>query len=259
MANKLSLHILFFPLFFLLSACFDNSLSLQVRYADVMGLKQNDPVYFKENVVGKVEKVSYTQEGNYLVAIRLEADFKNAATVDSRFFIENDLKNPSNKVVTIIQEKTGGRVLAKSEVVDGSVRSGLLDQVLNTLNRTAVAAQASLLQTVREVEKSLAETSEKLDQHLADALNHLSQKLQTFDENAKNIPNSQEVKQLEQAIRQFSEEFTKTHEAARERIRKDILPQLRSEINHLRRQLQKQGRDKELEEIDREVKEMVRI
>ena len=259
MATKLPLYILLLPLLFLLSACFDNSLSLQVRYADVMGLKQNDPVYFKENVVGKVEKVSYTQQGDYLVAIRLEADFKNAATIDSRFFIENDLKNPTNKVVSIIQEKTGGRVLAKGEVVDGSVRNGLLDQMLNTLNRTAVAAQAGLVQTVREVEKSLAETSEKLDHHLADALNRLSQKLQTFEENAKNIPNSQEVKQLEQTVRQFSEEFAKSHEAARERIRRDILPQLRLEIDRLRRQLHKEGRDKELEGIDKDVKEMVRI
>ena len=259
MAKKLSLSLLLFPLLFLLSACFDNSLSLQVRYADVIGLKQNDSVYFKENIVGKVEKVSYTQQGDYLVAIRLEADFKNAATVDSRFFIENDRSNPSNKVVTIIQEKTGGQVLAQGETVNGSVRSGLLDQMLTTLNRTAVAAQAGLLQTVREVEKSLAETSEKLDRHLADSLNRLSQKLQTFDENAKNLPNRQEVQQLEQTIRQFSEEFAKTHEAARERIREDILPQLRSEIDHLRRQLQREGRDKELEGIDREMSEMVRI
>ena len=259
MAKKLSLHILLFPLLFVLSACFDNSLSLQVRYADVMGLKQNDAVYFKENVVGKVEKVTYSQQGDYLVAIRLEADFKNAATVDSRFFIENDLKNPKNKVVTIIQEKTGGRVLAQGEIVDGSIRSGLLDQMLTTLNRTAVAAQAGLLQTVREVERSLAETSQKLDHHLSDALNHLSEKLQAFDDKARAIPNSQEVKQLEQAIRQFSEEFAKTHEAARERIRKDILPQLQRDIDHLRRQLQKEGRDKELEGIDRDVKEMVRI
>ena len=79
----------------LLGGCFQRSLTFQVRFPDVAGLKIEDPVYFEKNDIGKVNNITYTTQGDYLVTIVLIPGFKNAATEDSRFFVGNDPVNTS--------------------------------------------------------------------------------------------------------------------------------------------------------------------
>jgi ABC-type transporter Mla subunit MlaD len=256
MKSKHLVGMIIFPVFLFLWGCFDSSLTIQVRYAEVLGLKQNDSIYFKESAIGKVQKVSYTQQGDYLVELNIAPDFKNAATVDSRFVIDNDSKSPQSKAVTIVQERPGGRVLTKGEIVQGSVRAGFLDDMLSSIKRTATAAQSGLVEAVQEMEKSLNLTSQKLDKEMAAALDELSRRLHTFSMEVRKLPEKREIQELEQSVKQFAEAFSKAHQNVRERIRQELLPQLREELDRLREQLRQEGRDKEIEEIDRQVKGM---
>ncbi|KJS03468.1 MAG: hypothetical protein VR65_00365 [Desulfobulbaceae bacterium BRH_c16a] len=251
--------LIIFPVLLLLWGCMDNALHFQVRYAEVSGLKQDDPVYFEQNKVGQVQKVTYTQQGDYLVDVNISPEFKNAATVDSQFFIDIDPQNQHGKAVTIVQEKPGGGVLTKGAIVQGSVKAGFLDDVLNNIKRNATVAENEMREALQQLEKSLKATSEKLDKEMVDVLNDLSRQFHAFGEEVKKVPDSQEVKQLEQSIKLFADEFNQAQENVRDHIRDEVLPQLRKELDQLRRQLQKEGRDKEIENIDKEVNEMIAI
>jgi ABC-type transporter Mla subunit MlaD len=243
----------------LLWGCMQSSLTLQVRYPDVLGLKVQDPVYFQQNEIGKVLKISYTQQGDFLVELNIVADFKNAATADSKFFIENNPKVPQGKAVVIVQEKPGGKALEGGAIVQGSVRPGLLDDMLSGLKRTAVAAQFGMQEAMQQMDKSLKETSQKLDQEMAAALDDLSRRLQTFSEEVKKAPDREEVKQLERSIKQLADEFSRAQQNVRDHIRDQLIPQLHKELDQLREQLHKEGRDGEIEEIDKQVKVMSRV
>ena len=190
------------PMLLLLWGCWESSLNVQVRYADVSGLRQDDPVYFEENTVGKVEKVSYTEQGDYLVDITIAPEFKNAATVDSKFFIDYDPKDHQGKAVTILQARPGGEVLQKGAVVQGSVRTGFLDELVSGIQRNATVIESEMRKAMQQLEKSLKSTSLKLDKGLADALNELSRQFQTFSDEVNKVPDTVPATgRIHQAIR----------------------------------------------------------
>lgn len=259
MNQKLFIHIIFFLMFPMLWGCSENPLVLQVRYAEVLGLTQNDPVYFEQNKIGKVQKVTYTQQGDYLIEISITPDFKNTATVDSKFFIGNDPVTQQNKAVIIMQEKPGGKILDEGSVVLGSVQTGLLEEMMSSFKRNATIAENEMRKAVQQLEQSLKGSSQKLDEDMSALLEDLSRQFRTFNEEIKKVPDSQEVKQLEESIRLFAEEFNKAQANVREHIREEVIPQLRMELDRLREQLQQEGREKETETIDNKIDEMSAI
>lgn len=248
-----------FPLLLLFWGCTDSSLPLQVRYADVLGLQQDDPVYFKHNEIGKVVKVTYTQQGDYLVAISIAPEFKNAATVDSKFFIDDNPGNRQGKAITILQEKPGGGMLAKSTIIQGSVKAGFLDDMLSGIKRNATAVENEMRVAMQQLDKSLKASAQQLDNEMAAALGELTRQLQRFSQEVEKVPDSQEVQQLEMSIKQFADEFNKAQKNVRDTIQHEVIPQLRRELDQLRQQLHKKSRDKEIEVIDKQVEQMSRV
>lgn len=259
MHAKTRLRMAIIPVFLMLWGCMQSSLTFQVRYPEVLGLKVQDPVYFQQNEIGKVLKISYTQQGDYLVELNIAADFKNAATINSKFFIENNPKIQHGKAMVIVQEKPGGKVLGGGAIVQGSVRPGLLDDMLSGLKRTATAAQFGLQEAMQQMDKFLKETSQKLDKEMAAALADLSRRLQTLSEEVKKTPDREEVKQLETSIQQLADAFSRAQKDVRDHIRDQLIPQVHKELDQLREQLHKEGRDGEIEEIDKQVRAMSRV
>ncbi|GAB6192995.1 MlaD family protein [Desulfocastanea catecholica] len=251
--------IIIFPLLLLLWGCGESSFNIQVRYDDVLGLIPDDPVYFEKNNIGKVQKVTYTQQGDYLVEITISSEFKNAVTVDSKFFIDLDPNEQQGKAVTILQEKPGGEVLEKGALVQGSVKTGFLDEMMNGIKRNATVIESEMRQAMIQLEKSLKSTSLKLDKEMVDALDNLSRQFQTFSNEMSQVPDSQEVKQLEESIKQFADEFHKTQKNVRDHLRDEVLPELSRQIDQLREQLREKGRDEEVEAMDKQLDEMNRI
>lgn len=243
-------------IFLFLWGCSENSLSFQVRFPEVSGLKQNDLVYFERNEIGQVKKVSYTDQGNYLVTIEIAAGFKNAVTEDSRFYIEYSPAKELHMAVIVEQERPGGVVLKNGAVVQGSARNGYLTEILSDLQKKAGAAQIELNNSLEKLKKSLDTTSVKLDRQLQITLDDLSVQFKAFADEIGKVPDSQEVKQLEESLKQFADEFKKAQQDVQDHLRYEIIPQFRMELDRLRKQLKKEEREEELETIDKQVKEL---
>ncbi len=246
-------------LFLFLWGCSESPLTFQVRFTEVTGLKQNDLVYFEKNEIGQVKKVSYTNQGDFLVELEIAPGFKNAATEDSRFYVERFLAKELNIAVIVEQERPGGIVLKNNTIVQGSARSGYLTEILRDLQKKAGAAQIELNMVLQELQKSLDTTSEKLDKQLEETLDDLSVQFNSFADEIGKIPDSQEVKQLEESLKQFADEFQKAQQDVQDYLRKEIIPQFRMELERLRKQLKKEGREEELEKIDKQVKELYMV
>lgn len=231
----------------------------QVRFPEVSGLKQEAPVYFGRSEVGKVEKVIYTKQGDYLVEISIAPDFKNAATEDSKFFIDDDPRNQGAKSVTIIQERPGGKILEKDTIVQGSVKQGFFNEILSGFKKSATAARFGIQDAVQQVEESLKTSSQQLDKEMVGALDDLSQQLQTFGSEVKKVPNRQEVQKFRETIQQFANEFGRAQKDVRDHIRDELIPQLQKDLDQLRELLHSEGRDKEIEDIDKQIQKMSRV
>ena len=256
MNHKHIIRLVIFSVLLLLWGCVENSLNLQIRYPEILGLQQEDPVYFEQNVIGKVTKVLYTSQGDYLVYVSISPAFSNAATMDSKFYIDKDPMDKHGKAVTIVQENPGGKVLKRGETVQGSIRPASLSDILNDFIQNATGTEYDLQEALEKLKESLNATSQKMGKELADRLDDLSGQLQKFSDEMQKVPEREEVKQLEKSIKQFAEEFNKAQKSVQEHIRNEVIPQLRKELDQLREQLQQEGRDEELEEIDGRIKEM---
>ena len=250
--------VLFLSLLLLTAAaCSDDTLDLTVRFPEIAGLQTNDPVVFEGSEVGRVEKIVYTKEGNYLVEVAIAREFQNAVTEDSLFSIGAAGGERQGKALLLVQERAGGEVLEEGSIVEGSVRSGYLEQIMGELQKQAGVAEGELRRALEELQKSLEKTSRRLGSDLQETLDDISSQFQGFKEDMKKVPDSQEVRRLEESIRRFADEFNRAREDVRAHIREEVLPELQQELEQLREKLEKEDRQQEMEEIDRQMDKVI--
>jgi ABC-type transporter Mla subunit MlaD len=246
-------------LILLLWGCGNDSLEFKIRFDEIAGLKQNDPVYFENNRIGQVNGVTYTAQGNYLVDVTIVPQFRNAATADSKFFIGFNPDEQGSKAVIVLQEVSGGKILEEASVVRGFTPPNYLEQLLNELHKTVGAAESELRLALVQLQKSMEEASQQLNSGLERALGDISTKFQSFKEELNEVPDSREVQQLEESIKRFVEEFNQAQEDVRNHLREEVVPQLRQELEQLRKLLEKEGREDEIEKIERQMDKMIMV
>ncbi len=252
--RSINLILLFLLLFFL--GCSENPLTFQLRFPQVSGLKANAPVYFDKNEIGQVTKVFYTKEGDYLVEVAIDPGFKNAATENSRFYIEPAPVQGLPLAVIVEQQQPGGLVLQNGTIVQGSVRNDYLSKMFSDLQKKAGEAQIQLNKTLEKLKKSFDANSGKLDRQLETTLEDLTARFNAYTKELGKLPDSREVKELEESFQQFAEEFQKAGKDIQDRLRYEIIPQLRMELEQLRDRLKNKDRDKELEKIDKDMQKL---
>ena len=251
--------IVYMSMCLLLSGCSESSLTFQVRFPEISGLKKNDPVYFGKNLIGGVKKITYTDQGDYLVDVEIAPGFKNAATEDSRFYIEHFVNNEQKMGVIVEQERPGGVVLQNGAVVQGGVRTGSLAEILSDLQKQAGAVQNELNNLFKELKKSLDTTSGELDRQLEVTLDKLFFQFNSFADDLAKLPDRKEIEQLEESLQQFADEFKKVQKDVQDRLRNEIIPLFRIELERLRKKFEKEGREKELEPIDKQIEELYMV
>jgi len=247
---------LFISLFLLVWGCSANNLTFQVRFPEISGLKKHDLVYFGKSEIGQVAKVLYTEQGDFLVEVVIAPEFKHTATENSKFYIGLAPVKEQKMAVIVEQEHPGGVVLKNGSVVQGSARDGYFAEMLSDLQKKAGAAQKEWNKTLQELKKSLDTSAGQLDRQLGATLDELSAQFNAFADELGKVPDRQEVKRLEESLKQFADEFQKAQKGIQDQLRNEIIPQFRMELELLRKQLKKEGREEEIKELDKQVQEL---
>lgn len=222
---KRILILLVLPLTFM--ACKNNTLNLKIRYHQVQGLQQGDRVIFEQNHIGAVNKVVYSDEGLFIVYIAIKKDFANTATEHSRFFIITDPQNVENKAVEMIHARTGGILLQNNATLEGSTETSVfLNQLFN------------------DIENGLADLQKQFEQ---------------FSKDLKSIPESEEFKRLEEALKRLAEEMKRSGEVTRQKLQKELLPKLKEEMEKLRKRLREFGHEDEMKPLEIQMEKMEKI
>lgn len=239
-----------------LAGCMETSLTFSVEFSDVSGLKKDDLVYFGRNEIGSVEKVTYTNKGNFLVEVNIATEFKEAVTEDSQFYIGPAPVGEAKAAVIVEQERPGGTILEKGATVAGSTREGYFDRMFDDLRDKAQEAEGELSKAFEKWKNSYQQNSKRMEQELESALEDLSRQFDTYKQELGKLPDSEEMKQFEESFNEFAEEFGKAQQELQDHLREEVLPRFREELDRLRRQLEKEGREQELEKIDEQIKEL---
>ena len=207
--KMLLLFVMVWPFF--LSACGDNNLELKIRFDKVQGLKKGNRVMFEETHIGDVNRVVYTDQGDFLVDVSIVHDFVASATEYSRFTIISDPSKKEDKAIEMIHVREGGGLLKNKATVEGTTQSAILFQ-----------------QIFEGIERGVRAFEDQVEQ---------------FSSDFKGIPESDEFKKLEDEFNRLTEGLKQSGQAARKKIETELLPQLRKEMETLRKQLDEFNRD----------------
>ena len=217
---KKILIIVILPLFFM--GCKENAHHIKVKYDQVYGLKKGGRVLFEHNHVGQVTAVFYSKEGYYLVSLSIKKSFANTATEHSRFIIIADPQDEKNKAIEIIQVQKGGSPLQDGAIVDGSTKSS----------------------------EFFGHMRDELDK----GIENLKEQFDKFSEEIKRVPESDEFKKLKKELDVLLEELKKSGKSVKEKIEKELLPQIEKEVEKLRERLREFEQKKESKPADDPIK-----
>jgi len=256
MMRKLSSLHLVLLLMLLLPGCLNRSLTFQIRFQDLSGLQKNDIIYFQDNKVGLVHKVSYTKQGDYLADVSIKPEFVNTATVDSRFYIIDDPTESDKKAINIVQPVAGGKVLERGSVVQGSTWGGFFHDLLNGLTKHLDFAAHEGSKNLEKLKESLRESSIELDKQLESSLAELSDKLDSMQQELEKVPVEEEVRQIEKLVQQLIDELNRAEESVRLQIKDQWLPYLREELDRLRERMKRQGKEREYDRLQRQLERL---
>ena len=188
--------------FFIIAACQDKGLNLQINFDHVNGLKEGDRVIFEHNHIGRVVGVGYEESGSFLVRVEIQRAFAKAVTEHARFFIVSDPQDKTKKAIEMDPVTKGGTPLDEGATVQGSTKySALLDR------------------TWKAFEKGLGD---------------LGKQFEEFSDQLRNIPETEAYKDLRKDLERLSEEMKRAGEATHEKIEKELLPRLKRELEALR-------------------------
>ncbi len=219
-----------FPLLiisFVILGCYSRDLNLKIRFTQTEGLRADDRIIFEKNQIGKVDTISYSEKGDYIADVKIDKGFKKAVTEYSRFFIINDPSVKGRKAIKMVKVAAGGVPLEKGAMIEGSTRFALL--------------------------------LGQMEEDFGKAMSELSRKINKLSDEIKQIPESEEIKNLEHYLNQLKEKMKKSGKEFREKIQKELLPWIQKEIENLKERLRKFGREKELEPLEVKMEELRKI
>lgn len=251
MFNTLRLCIIALVLF-AAGGCMQSDLHLQIRFNQNPGLKADDPVIFQGNQAGVVKKVTYTEQGDYLMEIQVAPEFKNAATTDSNFNITKDPNDPDRFNLIIEQIKPGGKVLEDNSVVQGVDQRSFMDSFIRDLNN-------DLEDTITKLKKEFEKKSVHLKSGIENSIDDLSAQLEKYKKEIRQVPERKEIKALEKSLKQLYNEMLTTQKSIRTKIQTEIIPKVEKEIGDLKKKLAPSGRDSEVAPIESDLEKIKEI
>lgn len=207
--------------------CEAENLNLFIRFDHIDGLKSNDSVIFETNRIGKVDEVTYTKKGDYLVELMIHKAYTNAVTEHVRFFIVSDPQDNGRSVVEMIQILKGGKPLQNNTVLEGSNKSSAI--------------------------------IERLEKDLEKGMESFRKEFNEFAEELKKIPDSEAFKKLETELENLYDEMKRSGKDVRDLIQKEMLPRLEQELENLGKRLHEKGRENELKPLEIKMEEIRKI
>ena len=253
--------ILFVTLILLvfLMGCKEQPLSFSVRYDTLGELKSNVPVYFEKTRIGHIEKIVSTDRGDFQVEISIVPEHKDKATTNSKFYILDDPFDSDRKVLVVEQDHPGGTGIIEGSIVQGEKSRGFLDQLMSNFKVSSKDASKKMQIAMRELKEDLKNSSKKLNGQMEKSLDDIDTYFQKFSNSIDSSLTEENLQDLESTLDDFVEQFNSLSEEIQNLIREEVLPQLRRNLEALRKKLEQEGREDDIDKIDQQLNQIARV
>ena len=202
--------LLLFILVWALASCASPH-KVMVLYDRPGALQPGDRVIWEKQAIGSVGDFRTNPGGRTVVSLRIQPDYREALTDQSRFLIQSDPERPGKQSVGMILLASGGKPLPDGAVVEGSTYFSILTE------KATRGAQG-------------------LPRILQDAMDRLGKELSRLSE-------QEWQKELESRIESWTRELERSGEEVRRYFRREVLPALERAVQDLLRRLKELGKE----------------
>ncbi len=209
-----------------LLACI-SSLQFTVFYDRDEGLKQEDPVLWNQQEIGKVHSVKQNPQGRLAVGLEIGRDFREKVTEKSRFLIQADPQNYWQKHIEMVNLAEGGNPLPNGAEIEGST---YLSLQLERGSRGLAAWSTLLMQELERWQKELNE-----------------------------LPEEEWYKDLERQLDYWLSEIGQAGVETRRYFKEEVLPRLEETVRELEKRLKELGKKNEAEILNIKLEELKQL
>ncbi|WP_020676174.1 MlaD family protein [Geopsychrobacter electrodiphilus] len=246
-------------LLLLLFGCKDSPLQFSVQFETLGDLKAKVPVYLDETRIGKVDQITSTDDGNFLVKVSIAPEYRSKLTQNAKFYIGQDPQNANSSALRGVQKVAGGTPLEDGTIVQGVKAPSLIDSLISALKQNADEASATLQHKVEEFKLSAAAKSNELSRQLEKSLADINQQFRELDLSNRFTPSDEEISQLKDALDTFIDEFERAGKQLQDQLRTEVIPQLRQELEALKKRLERDRREEKIKEIEVKLNELTAV
>lgn len=215
-------HLIVCTLFFL-AACTGGTLDFNLEYKDINGLKNGNVVVHDGKQVGIVEKVEYTDNGNFLVEVSIDKAHSALPTDKSLFFVATDPNNDQERAIEMFVNKDG------NPIQPGQTVAG------------ATPLEAAFLHLQNKFEKEINDFAEGLKDFWRDMLE---------------VPDSGQLEALEKELDRILAQLEELSKAAKTKLETEIIPEILEHFEELRKKFEGKEHQEKLDAIDDKLKQI---
>lgn len=221
------LGVLFLIVFIAVAPSCSRHLTVNVLYDQTGGLKAGDSAYLNIEKIGTIGPLEVDSKGRILVPLKIDPDFRERITDQSRFVIQEDPFRSDRQSVRVIQLNSRGKPLDDGAVVEGS---SSFSAFLKRGGRELLGWTRLFLEALGRLEKEMERLSDREWQ-----------------------------KELEAQIEEWTRELERSSEEVRRYFERKILPRLEESVRDLRRRLEGQGKEKTLQPLEEKMERLRRV
>ena len=234
-------NILVLPLtmfsFLTIISCNYGDLTLTIQFENIDNLVSGDRVFYYNEHIGDVEKISRNERGKYQAELNIDSDYKKELTVYSIFYIDNDPAHPNQKAVLTEQSKPGGTLLNDNSAIVGQDSPPYLQHMLDDFNRKAEDLASELAEKIGLEKESYKEKSTGLIRQLEEALAEIDQKLMELEKTVRTAPESETAKELKRNLDRLIYDLENTLGEVATAIGQDLYERLYKSLDNLKNRL----------------------
>lgn len=203
------------------------SIQFTVFYDRNEGLKQEDPVLWNQQEIGKVHSVKQNPQGRLAVGLKIGRDFREKVTEESRFLIQADPQNYWQKHIEMVNLAEGGNPLSNGAEIEGS---------------TYLSLQL-----------------ERGSRGLAAWLPLLLQELERWQKELNQLPEEEWYRELERQLDYWLSEIGQAGVETRRYFKEEVLPRLEEAVRELEKRLKELGKKNEAEILNIKLEELKQL
>ncbi len=211
----------------LIVACTDEGLRFFIKFDNVGGLKDGAVVKYENQPIGAVQEIDYTSEGTFLVEVQIEEPFTGLVKSNSIIYVSSSEQSTDKFVQVLPGEEGDNSAVVANQIIRGS--------------------------------NPFVGFAKQLQGQLSDTLQSLTSSLQRSIQSWKEGTVDEQLDQMESELSLLIQEFDDLGHVAKEKLEKEIIPELNRHMESLQKQLESLNREQEIDEIQKKMDELNRL